>query len=117
MRMFAAYYFVGGAYVTLHKSHIRMDVIYDHFPARTKAIVDLFGTFLMIAYCGVLLWWGGLYAWSSLIHFEPDNTPFHAPLYPVKLMIPLGALLLLLQESAEFCRNLLTAISGGKYER
>ncbi len=43
---------------------------------------------------------------SSLIRLEPYNTPFRAPLYPIKLMIPLGALLIILQELANLWRNI-----------
>ncbi len=115
-RIFAAYYFIGGAYVLLHKSHINMDVLYNRFSLRTRAILDVVGTPFFLAFCGVLLWWGIGYAWESLIRLEPDNTPFRAPLYPVKLMIPLGALLILLQGLAKFGHDLFTAITGRQYE-
>ncbi len=115
-RIFAAYYFIGGAYVLLHKSHINMDVIYSRFSLRTRAILDVIGASLFFAFCGVLLWWGAEFGWASLIRLEPDNTPFRAPLYPVKLMIPLGALLILLQGLAKFGHDFFTAITGREYE-
>jgi len=115
-RIFAAYYFIGGAYVLLHKSHINMDVIYNRFSLRTRAILDVVGTSLFLAFCGVLLWWGSGYAWESLMRLEPCGTPFRAPLYPVKLMIPLGALLILLQGLSKFGHDLFTAITGREYE-
>jgi len=115
-RIFAAYYFIGGAYVLLHKSHINMDVIYSRFSLRTRAILDVIGASLFFAFCGVLLWWGSGYAWDSLMRLEPCNTPFRAPLYPVKLMVPLGALLILLQGLAKFGHDLFTAITGRQYE-
>lgn len=116
-RMFAVYYFICGAYVSLHKSHISMDVIYNRFSLRTRAILDIIGFLFFLTFCGVLLWWGSGYAWESLIQLEPCNTPFRAPLYPVKLMIPLGALLIILQKLAHFWRHLFTAITGREYER
>jgi len=115
-RIFATYYVIGGAYVLLHKSHINMDVIYSRFSLRTRAILDVIGASLFFAFCGVLLWWGADFAWGSLIRLEPDNTPFRAPLYPVKLMIPLGALLILLQGLTKFGHDLFTAITGREYE-
>ena len=115
-RIFAAYYFIGGAYVLLHKSHINMDVIYSRFSLRTRAILDVIGASLFFAFCGVLLWWGSDFARESLIRLEPDNTPFRAPLYPVKLMIPLGSLLILLQGLSKFGHDLFTAITGRQYE-
>ncbi len=115
-RIFATYYFICGAYISLTLSHIKMDVIYNRFSLRTRAILDMIGFLFFFAFCGVLLWWGSGYAWDSLIRLEPDNTPFRAPLYPVKLMIPLGTLLIFLQELAQFWRNLFIAITGRQYE-
>ncbi len=115
-RIFAVYYFIGGAYISLHLSHIAMDVIYSRFSLRTRAILDVIGFLLFFAFCGVLLWWGSEYAWTSIKHGEADNTPFRAPLYPVKLMIPLGALMILLQELAQLWRHLFIAITGREYE-
>jgi TRAP-type mannitol/chloroaromatic compound transport system permease small subunit len=115
-RIFAAYYFICGAYITLHRSHINMDVIYGRFSLRTRAILDVFGFLFFFVFCSVLLWWGSRYAWVSLSKLEPCNTPFRAPLYPVKLVIPLGALLILLQELAQLWRNLHIAIKGKPYE-
>jgi TRAP-type mannitol/chloroaromatic compound transport system permease small subunit len=115
-RIFAAYYFICGAYITLTHSHIQMDLVYVRFSVRTRAILDIVAFLFFFAFCGVLLWYGSRYAWSSLMQLEPDNTPFRAPLYPVKLMIPLGALLIMLQELAQLWRNLYVAIKGTKNE-
>jgi len=115
-RIFAAYYIIGGAYCLLHKAHISMDLIYNRCSLRTRAILDLIGALFFFVFCGVLLWWGGSYAWDSLMRLEPCSTPLRAPLYPVKLMIPLGALLILLQGLAKFGHDLFTAITGRGYE-
>ena len=40
-RIFAAYYFICGAYISLHKSHINMDLIYNRFSDRGKAVLDI----------------------------------------------------------------------------
>ena len=82
-----------------------------------KAIVAIIIGFLFFfTFCGVLLWYGSRYAWSSLIRLEPCNTPFRAPLYPIKMIIPIGALLIILQELANLCRNIHVAITGKSYE-
>ncbi len=116
-RIFAGYYIICGAYISLHKSHISMDVIYNRLSLRTRAILDVIGFPFFLAFCGVLLWWGVGYGWDSLMRLEPCNTPFRAPLYPIKLMLSLGALLIVLQEFAEFWRHLFIAITGREYER
>jgi len=115
-RLFAIYYVLGGAYVLRYKDHVNVDLIYSRFPLRTKAILDLITSLAFFAFCGVLLWQGLGFALTSLSQLEPDDTPWRAPVYPVKLMIPVGALLILLQGLANFSRNLVTAITGRKCE-
>jgi len=115
-RIFAVYYFICGAYVSLYRDHITMDLIYTRFSLRKRAFLDIIGFLFFFSFCGVLLWYGSRYAWTSLIRLEPCNTPFRAPLYPIKLAIPLGALLILLQELANLWRNVYIAITGKQYE-
>jgi len=115
-RIFAVYYFICGAYITLTNSHIRMDIFYERFSPRKKAILDIVSFLLFLTFAGVLLWQGSQYAWVSLKNLEPCNTPFRAPLYPVKMAIPIGALLIILQEMAQLWRNIYTAITGESYE-
>jgi len=115
-RIFAVYYFICGAYVSLHRDHITMDLIYNQFSLRKKAILDIISFLFFLLFCSALLWYGSRYAWSSLMRLEPCNPPFRAPLYPIKLMIPFGALLIILQELANLWRSFYTVITGKKYE-
>jgi len=115
-RLFAAYYILGGAYVLRYRDHVNVDIIYFRFSPRVKAILDCITSVAFFAFCGVLLWQGLEFALTSLAQLEPDDTPWRAPIYPVKLMIPVGALLILIQGLANFFRNLFTAITGRKYE-
>lgn len=116
-RLFAAYYILGGAYVLRHKAHINMDIVYSRRSPRTKAILDVIGAVPFFLLCFVLLWFGSGFAWESLRQLEPDATIFRAPVYPVKIMVPLAGLLLFLQGLAKFCRDLSTAITGRGYEK
>ena len=115
-RLFAVYYIIGGAYVLRHKGHISMDVVYNLFPVRTKAILDVITSPLFFAVAWVVLWYGAGFAWKSLTILEACTTPWHAPLYPVKLMVPVAGFLLLLQGLAKYSRDLITAITGRQCE-
>ena len=111
-RLFAAYAILLGAYTLRQGGHIKVDILYNRFSIRTRAILDLATATLFLLFCGVLVWKGGIFAWTSVMMEERCNTPFNAILYPVKAMLPLGALLILLQGLAEFTRNLITAVTG-----
>lgn len=115
-RLFAVYYIIGGAYVLRYKDHVGVDIIYNRFSLRTKAGLDLITGLAFFTFCGVLLWQGLGFAITSIIQLEPDDTPWRAPVYPIKLMLPVGAFLILLQGLANFCRSLVTFITGRKYE-
>jgi TRAP-type mannitol/chloroaromatic compound transport system permease small subunit len=111
-RIFATYYILAGAYVLKHNQHVTVDIIYNRLSLRTQAILSLIGSIFFFIFCGVLLWKGMDFAWTSMSMLEPDETPWRAPLYPFKMMIPLGAFLILLQGLAKFVRDLATAITG-----
>jgi TRAP-type mannitol/chloroaromatic compound transport system permease small subunit len=111
-RIFATYYILSGAYILRYNKHVSVDVIYNRFSLRTRANLSLIGSLFFFVFCGVMLWKGIDFTWTSLSQLEPDATPWRAPLYPFKMMIPLGALLILLQGLAKFIRDLMTVITG-----
>ena len=55
----------------------------------------------------MLLIYGGSLAWDSLSRFEHSQSAWNPPLYPAKLMIPLAAVLLLLQGLVKLIRDIL----------
>jgi TRAP-type mannitol/chloroaromatic compound transport system permease small subunit len=63
----------------------------------------------------MMLVYGGSLAWESVSIWEHSNSAWGVALYPFKMMIPLGALFLLLQGLAKLIRDILTAfgISAG----
>jgi TRAP-type mannitol/chloroaromatic compound transport system permease small subunit len=110
--IYGAYVILLGAYVLQRKGHVNVDILYNRFRPRTRAIIDLFTWLLFFYFCGLLLLKGGEMAWDSLKVLETEPTSFAPPVYPIKMMIPLGALLILLQGLAKFIRDLTLAITG-----
>ena len=112
-RIFAVYYLMGGAYVLLHDGHIRMDLIFNKLSVRTRAVLDLCLTFPCLFFvCFVILRFGFPYALNSVSMMETDSTAFGAPLWPVKLFIPLVGIMLTLQALSKMYLTLLTALQG-----
>ena len=106
----AAYIALGGGYTWLNKGHVRMDVLYEKFPRRIKATVDLVLSILFFVFVGALLWHASALAWTSLLKREMSITAWGPPLYPIKMLLPFGIFLLLLQGLASFIRNLRIAL-------
>jgi len=114
-RIFAGYFMVGGAYALLHRKHVNMDLFYGSRSPRIKAALDIATSVFFFAFAITLVWKGSAFAWNSLRQLECCGTPFHAPLYPVKLMVPFGGVILLLQGFAKLIRDLTTVIRGGSF--
>jgi len=111
---FGVYVVLCGGYILRWGGHVNVDILYGRFSARGKAIVDIITFVLFLAFCGMMLAYGGSLAWESLSRFEHSQSAWNPPLYPVKLMIPLGAFLLLLQGIAKLLRDIEAVITGGK---
>lgn len=104
-------YLIGGAYTELQGAHIRIDFLYGRFTPRIKAIVNCAVVApLFFISCGVLVWAGGEWTWRAWVGGLTSASGWNPILWPVRLLIPLGAFLLLLQGLAGFIRDLNTAI-------
>jgi len=110
------FFFIGAAYTLLYKGHVSMDAIYNRFSARGKAVVDMVTAPIFFFFAGVLFWNGIGYAWNSVKTLENVGAPLYWPLYPFKVVVPIGGFLLVLQGVAKFIRDMITAIKGEKYE-
>jgi TRAP-type mannitol/chloroaromatic compound transport system permease small subunit len=106
------YAVVGGAYTLRFRGHVNVDIIYARLSTRKKATVDLVTSLLFFVFFGVLLWTGFELGWESIEIWETSGTAWSPPIYPVKLIIPLSAALILLQGVADFIRNLRRALTG-----
>jgi TRAP-type mannitol/chloroaromatic compound transport system permease small subunit len=114
--IYGAYVILLGGYVLRRGGHVNVEILYGKFSPRTRAIIDLFTWLLFFFFCGLLLIKGWEMAWDSFKVRETEPTSFAPPVYPIKMMIPLGALLILLQGLARFLRSLALAISGKDME-
>lgn len=111
---FGALFILGGGYTLLKGGHVRMDAIYSHLSPKFKAILDLATSIFFFLSCGVLLWGGWLMGWHSFLLRETTSSAFAPPLFPMKLLLPVGAGLLILQGVAKFIRDLRVACAKGK---
>ena len=105
--LFAAYIAFTGGWVLLEKGHVAVDIIYQHFPRKGKCIADILVSLIAFALFVVLLWQGWKYAWYALVTNQHSHTVFAPPLWPVKMMLPVGSLLFLIQLIADLGRSLL----------
>lgn len=98
-------YLLGGGYALLHRRHVTVDVVYARFSARTRAWLDVVTLLFFVLYLGTLIWAGFVWGWDSLKGGETTGSPWNPPIWPVKLAIPIAAVLVLLQGIANVVRD------------
>lgn len=108
---------LGTGYVFLHRGHVSVDVVRRLLPPRTGAVVDLVTALFIFAFCLVVVWKGGELAVESVVAQEvARNMLLQIPIYPLKIFVVVGAVLLLLQATAKFVRDLIVARTGSVAE-
>ncbi|UCC61202.1 MAG: TRAP transporter small permease subunit [Dehalococcoidia bacterium] len=114
--LLAGYAILGGAYVLRHGAHVNMDILYRRLSPRKQAILDLVTSGLFFLFCAVLIWKGSEWASRSIRLSETTTSTWAPVVYPIKMAIPVGAFLLLIQGLAKFIRDLMTAVTGERPE-
>lgn len=110
--LFALIFLLGAGYTLKHDGHVRIDILYGRFSPRMRAWVDLIGGLVfLLPLCGLLVWmgWDGFMASWAVNEGSPDAGGLSR--WPIKLAIPLGFTLLLLQGVAEIIKR--AAFLGG----
>ncbi len=93
-----AVFLLAAGYALLIDDHVRVDLFYREASAKQKALVNLFGTYLLlIPVCILLLWAGAPYVYASWQATEGSNESSGLQLlFLLKSLIPIFAVLLLL---------------------
>jgi TRAP-type mannitol/chloroaromatic compound transport system permease small subunit len=110
--IFGAYIIFGGAYTLYLSGHVNMDLIYVRTSPRGRALLDVITFWLFALFCVVLVWKGGETSWRALETLEHSGSIWNPPMYPIRVVLPTGACLLLLQGIAKFVRDVMTLVGG-----
>ena len=105
--LFAVTVLLGAAFVFKENEHVRVDIFYARFSAQTKAWIDICGIVFFLLPSMYLL---TMYSWpifyESYIHHEVSSNAGGLIRWPVKLLMPLGFTLLLLQAISELIKRI-----------
>jgi TRAP-type mannitol/chloroaromatic compound transport system permease small subunit len=116
IQIFAAIIMLGGGYTLLNKSHVVVDVLVTNLDTRKRAILDLITSLFFFMGMIVLLAGGWELAWLSFKARETMPTIWAPPYYPMKMLIPAGTFLVILQGISELLKNIITVFSLKKVE-
>jgi TRAP-type mannitol/chloroaromatic compound transport system permease small subunit len=110
--LFGALVLLGAPYTFRLNEHVRVDVIYSAIPPRARLMVDIFGltVFLLPAMIFLAyLTWGQF--WVSFRQGEMSSQYGGLIRWPIKLVLPLGFALLVLQGLSELIKRI-AALAG-----
>jgi TRAP-type mannitol/chloroaromatic compound transport system permease small subunit len=104
--LFSAVFLLSAGYTLLRNEHIRIDVVTGRFSRTTQVWIDIVGTVLfLMPMAAVILWLSIPVFTQSLMGGEQSSDAGGLIRWPVKMMIPLGFSLLLLQGLSELIKK------------
>jgi len=103
-----AYYILGGPYSIQLGSNVRMDLFYGEWSVKQKAWVDAFSVFCLILFVGVLIYGGIESTQYAFKYGERSPTAWRPYMWPIKVIMCFGFILMLLQSIAELFRDIAT---------
>jgi len=112
--LYGSHFMLGAAYTLYKGGHIRTDIFYQNWSPRVQGLIDA-GLYLFLFFPGIIFFLlsGGveaLHSWD--IRERSDASPWRPPLYPFKSVIPVAAILLLVQGVSEFLKSGYAALKG-----
>ena len=112
--LYGAVFYMAGAYTLSRGGHVRADMFYRLWSQRTQAVVEL-TLYVLFFFPGIvaLVIAGSGYGFESMRLREVSvNSPAGVPIWPLKMMISVGAGLMALQGFAEVLRCVLCLREG-----
>lgn len=112
--MYGAVFYMAGAYTLSRGGHVRADMFYRKWQPRTQAVVEL-TLYILFFFPGILalIIAGGAYGLESVrIQESSINSPAGVPIWPLKMMISVGAALIAVQGFAEVLRCIVCLREG-----
>lgn len=103
--LFSLVFLLGAAYTLKHNGHVRVDAFYNSWPPRRQALINFVGSFVLILFCLLMIY----FAWGPVLNSwlagEISNDPGGLARYPIKTMIIVCFVLLGLQGISEAIKS------------
>ena len=104
--LFAGVVMLGASYTLSLNEHVRVDILYAQLPERKKEWLDLLGAALfLIPSCLIIAWLSWPFFHESWTIQEMSTNAGGLLRWPVKILIPIGFVLLALQGFSEIIKR------------
>lgn len=105
--LFSAVFLLCAAYTLLRNEHIRIDVVAGRFSKRTQTWIDIFGTvFFLLPMVALVLYEGWPWFVRTFVSKEVSASAGGLILWPAKILLPIGFVLLGLQGISELIKRI-----------
>jgi TRAP-type mannitol/chloroaromatic compound transport system permease small subunit len=105
-------YLLGGAWTLKQDGHVRVDMLYHGLSRRGKAMIDCVTYFAFLLYITVMIWASWQYMEQSIAVRETTMSPWDPIIWPFKVALVASLIMLLLQQTAKFVRDLYFVMKG-----
>lgn len=113
--LFAAVFLLAAGYTLLGNEHVRVDILNTRLRTRVRLWIEVFGTVLFLFPISLLvIWYGWPYFAMSFVSREWSLNAGGLLIWPAKLLIPVGFLLLFGQGVSQLIK--LIAALGGRHD-
>jgi len=104
--LFAAVFMLAASYTLKRDEHVRIDVIAGLFSRRTQVWIDLFGyVFFLLPVSLLIVYYGIPFAYLSVTSAEMSSNAGGLIVWPAKLLVPVGFVLMVLQGLSEIIKR------------
>ncbi|MRR37265.1 TRAP transporter small permease subunit [bacterium] len=105
-------YLLGGAWTLKQDGHVRVDMLYHGLSRRGKAMIDCVTYFAFLLYITVMIWASWQYMEQSIAVRETTMSPWDPIIWPFKVALVASLIMLLMQQTAKFVRDLYFVMKG-----
>jgi TRAP-type mannitol/chloroaromatic compound transport system permease small subunit len=117
--LYGTHFMLGTAYTLMRIGHVRTDMLYQNWSVRRQNWIDAIGYLCFFFPAMLLLFYFG---WQEFFHaFQigetSDASPWRPIVWPFKGVIPLTALLLLVQGVAELLKSIYSIRTGREWAK
>ncbi|HQZ02904.1 MAG TPA: TRAP transporter small permease subunit [Thauera sp.] len=105
--LFAAIFMLAAGYTFLRNEHVRIDILTSRLSPRVQNLVDIVGIlFFLMPMAALILWLSWPIVMNSLQSGEMSQNSGGLIRWPVKMVLPIGLGLLLLQALSELIKRI-----------
>ena len=105
--LFSVVFLFGAGYTLLRNEHVRIDIIAGRLSARAQNIIDVIGiVFFLFPMSFIIMWLGWPLFMDSYVRHEVSTNAGGLIIWPARLMVPVGFLLLIIQGVSELIKRI-----------